>query len=97
MFPQEKLFVDIQKLFASYPKDSFRFIHGTALQLDHINRTVSIKTAIGDTENIDFYTLVIATGASTPSPLLGLNRDEQFLRTNWAAFRKALPKAKSST
>jgi NADH dehydrogenase FAD-containing subunit len=51
--------------------------------------------AIGNTKKIDFYALVIATGASTRSPLLGLNRDNEFLRTNWSAFRKALPTAKS--
>jgi NADH dehydrogenase FAD-containing subunit len=96
MFSQEKLFVNIPKVFETYPKDSFRFIHGTATQLDHNNRIVNIHLAIGDTENIDFYALVIATGASTPSPLLGLNRDEKFLRANWAMLRKALPTAKSS-
>jgi apoptosis-inducing factor 2 len=95
MFPQEKLFVNIPKAFEQYPKDSFRFIHGTATELDHTSRTVSISFAIGNTENIDFYALVIATGASTRSPLLGLNRDDEFLRTNWSAFRKALPTAKS--
>jgi NADH dehydrogenase FAD-containing subunit len=46
-------------------------------------------------ETIDFYALVIATGASTPSPLLGLNRDDEFLRSNWTAFRNALPTAGS--
>jgi NADH dehydrogenase FAD-containing subunit len=95
MFPQEKLFVNVPKAFEQYPKDSFRFIHGTATELDHTNRTVSISLANNNTEKIDFYALVIATGASTPSPLLGLNRDDEFLRTNWTAFRKALPTAKS--
>jgi apoptosis-inducing factor 2 len=95
MFPQEKLFVNIPKAFEQYPKGSFCFIHGTATELDHTNRTVSISLAVGNTEKIDFYALVIATGASTPSPLLGLNRDDEFLRTNWTAFRKALPTAKS--
>jgi NADH dehydrogenase FAD-containing subunit len=95
MFPQEKLFVNIPKAFEQYPRDSFRFIHGTATELDHTNRTVFISLANSNTEKIDFYTLVIATGASTPSPLLGLNRDDEFLRTNWTSFRKALPTAKS--
>ncbi|KAG0313888.1 hypothetical protein BGZ99_008516 [Dissophora globulifera] len=95
MFPQEKLFVNIPKVFEQYPKGSFRFIHGTATELHHTNRSVSIKLAIGDTEVIDFHALVIATGASTPSPLLGLNQGDEFLRTNWAAFRKVLPTAKS--
>jgi apoptosis-inducing factor 2 len=95
MFPQEKLFVNIPKLFEQYPKGSFRFVHGTATELDHINRTVSVSLAAGNTEKIGFFALVIATGASTASPLLGLNRDEEFLRTSWAALRKALPTAKS--
>ena len=95
MFPQKKLFVNIPKAFEQYPKGSFHFIHGTATELDHTNRTVSISLVIGNTEKIDFYALVIATGASTPSPLLGLNRDDEFLRTNWIAFRKSLPTAKS--
>jgi NADH dehydrogenase FAD-containing subunit len=95
MFPQEKLFVNIPKLFQQYPKDSFHFIQGTATELDHANRTVSISSGVDNITKIDFYALVIATGASTPSPLLGLNRDDDFLRTNWTAFRKALPNAKS--
>ena len=94
-FPQEKLFVNIPKLFEQYPKDSFRFVHGTATGLDHTNRTVSINLAAGNTETIDFYALVIATGASTPSPLLGLNRDAESLRASWSAFRQALPTAES--
>ena len=95
MFPQEKLFVSIPKAFDQYPKDSFSFIHGTATKLDHANRNVIIRLAAGNIQKIDFFALVIATGASTPSPLLGLNRDENFLRTSWNTFRKALPSARS--
>ena len=97
MFPQEKLFVSIPKAFEQYPKGSFRFVHGTATDLDHTNRKVSIGLGNGNTiENIDYYALVIATGACTPSPLLGLNRgDEESLRGDWIAFRKVLPTAKS--
>jgi len=95
MFPQEKLFVNIRKLFEQYPQSSFDFIQGTVIELDHTNRTVSINLATGNNEKINFYALVIATGSSTPSPLLGLNKDEEFLRTSWGAFRKALPTAKS--
>ena len=43
MFPQEKLFVSIPKVFAQYPKSSFSFIHGTATELDHTSRIVSIS------------------------------------------------------
>ncbi|KAF2794111.1 FAD/NAD(P)-binding domain-containing protein [Melanomma pulvis-pyrius CBS 109.77] len=95
MFPQAKLFVDIQKQFETYPIESFRFISGTATELDNTNRTVSIALRTGGVEKIDFHALVVATGASTPSPLLGLNTDEEDLRKRWAAFREALPNAKS--
>ena len=95
MFSQEKLFTNIPKAFEHYPKHSFNFVHGTAIGLDHTNRSISVKLANGNIEKIDFYALVIATGASTSSPLLGLNRDDEFLRNDWTAFRKALPTAKS--
>ena len=95
MFPQDKLFVDISKQFEQYPQDSFRFVHGAANMLDHGNRTVSINLASGNTEKLGYYALVIATGASTTSPLFGLNRDVEYLRKSWAEFREALPAAKS--
>lgn len=95
MFPQEKLFVSIPKVFEQYPKEIFSFIHGTATELDHTGRTVTVSLASGRTAKLDFYALVIATGTSTPSPLLSFNKDENFLRSSWATFRKALPAAKS--
>ena len=95
MFSQEKLFVNIPSMFEQYPKDSFRFIQGTVAELDHTNRTVSVDSAMDKTESIGFHALIIATGAHTPSPLLGFNRDEEYLRTSWADFRKALPNTKS--
>lgn len=93
-FNQKKLFVSIASSFEQYPEGNFRFINGTATELDHIGRIVSVTAATGDVEKINFHALVIATGASSTSPLFGLNRDVDFLRTNWAAFRNALPTSK---
>ncbi len=95
MFNQKKLFVSIPELFEQYPKGSFRFIHGTATELDHTNRTVSVSLGDGTFERVDFYALVIATGASTSSPLLSITPNEEFLRASWTEFRRALPAAKS--
>ncbi|KAH8666948.1 hypothetical protein BX600DRAFT_487672 [Xylariales sp. PMI_506] len=96
MFPQEKLFTSIPKGFESYPKNSFRFIKGTATSLDHTKRVVSFTVAeTGTTETLEFHALVIATGASTPSPLLGFNKDEVALKDSWATFRESLKTAKS--
>ncbi|KAH8807894.1 hypothetical protein F5884DRAFT_348750 [Xylogone sp. PMI_703] len=95
MFPQDKLFVDIQKLFESYPKGSYCLINGTATELDHSSRMVSITLANGSSEKINYHALVIATGASAVSPLLGLNRDEKYLLESWSTFREALQAVKS--
>lgn len=95
MFDQSRFFVSIPKQFEQYPKDSFRFVQGTAVRLDHQNRTVDYSVAGGPTEQLPFHALVIATGASTPSPLFSFNTDEKHLRASWAAFRAALPAAKS--
>lgn len=95
LLPQDKLFVSITKVFEQYPGDKFRYLHGTATKVDNNDRTVAIYLANGDSEKINFHALVIATGASTPSPLLSLNRDESWLRESWKLFRQALPNAKS--
>ena len=95
MFDQSHFFVSVPKQFEQYPKESFRFIQGTVTQLDHNDRTVTFKPLGASPERLSFHALVIATGASTPSPLLSFNKDENLLRASWAAFREALPSAKS--
>lgn len=96
MFPQEKLFVDIETQFLQYAKSgNFQFIIGTAIDLNQAHRTVTLK--VGSTNalrELTFDSLVIATGASAPSPLLGLTKDEAFLRACWGSLRTALPGAK---
>ncbi|KAI0540561.1 FAD/NAD(P)-binding domain-containing protein [Xylaria digitata] len=99
MFPQDKLFVSIPESFSQYAPGSFVFEQGTATALDHENRTVSVLLAkSGDSTSgemkIAYHALVIATGASTLSPLLGFTRDETALKSSWAAFRTALAEAK---
>lgn len=95
MFDQSRFFVSVPAQFAQYPKGNYRFIKGAAVELDHKNRTVSYSTTRGRIEQIPYYALVIATGGSTPSPLFSFNKDEETLRTSWAAVRQALPSARS--
>lgn len=96
MFPQEKLFVDIEAQLLQHAKSgNFQFIKGTAMHLDHAQRIVAIKTESTEVlQELSYHALVIATGASTPSPLLGLIKDETLLRTCWDLLRQALPEAK---
>ena len=94
LLPQHKLFYDFQKAFEKYPENSFRFIHGSAFKVDHVRRSVAIHGSRSDLK-LNFHALIIATGARTPSPLLGIQTDEDELRASWAAFREKLPNAKT--
>ncbi|KAK8071754.1 hypothetical protein PG996_005102 [Apiospora saccharicola] len=96
LLDQSRFFVDIPQQFEQYPKGSFRFIQGTAVTLDHQDRTITYRGDGSQTdEKISFCALVIATGTSTPSPLFSFNKDEEALRASWSAFRQALPTARS--
>ncbi|KAJ5919182.1 hypothetical protein N7466_010125 [Penicillium verhagenii] len=98
LLPQDKLFVSIPTLFKNYPAANFRFEHAHAKRVDHVNRTVSIQSKKAEQsheQTLPFHALIIATGSSTPSPLLGLNHDANDLRAHWAVFRHALKKAKT--
>jgi apoptosis-inducing factor 2 len=96
-FPQNKLFVKTAQLFEQYPAGSFRFVHGTATKADHVKRTVEVMLADdGRSETISAHALVIATGATSSSALLGLRpgQDVEALKESWKQFREALPLAK---
>ncbi|KAL8995649.1 MAG: hypothetical protein Q9169_004658 [Polycauliona sp. 2 TL-2023] len=65
----------------------------TVNDLDHNKRKVKIFPIQASTEKmyLQFHALVIATGATSPSPLHGLIRDAEFLRSSWRKIRKQLP------
>lgn len=95
MFDQSKLFVGIERAFARYGKNDFAFFRGTATAVDHEARTVSVEAMGAGQEIVHFHALVVATGASTASPLLSLRVDAKDLRLAWKEFRGALESAKS--
>jgi len=95
MFPQDKFFVSVPKQFEQYPSGSFQFIRATATGIDTSKRTVSIHNTEDQTQLLDYHALVIATGASTPSPLFSFVHGEESLHQAWAEFRKGLATAKS--
>ncbi|KAL4863964.1 hypothetical protein BDV12DRAFT_20582 [Aspergillus spectabilis] len=97
-FDHSKLFVNLEEQFSQYG-DNFKFIHGRATSLDHENRivTVSNLSSSSDAETkIPYHALVIATGSSTPSPLLSLNTSgASDFKEHWKTFRSALTTAKT--
>lgn len=94
---QEQLWTKIRStLEAQYSNGNFRFVHGRATALETDARAVNVELveSPGSTERVEYHGLVIATGATTPSPLFSMNRDAAGLRDTWAEFRKAMPAAK---
>lgn len=95
-FDQSKLFVDTAKQLARYPSEQYTFLHGRVESVDLKEGKVFVKKGDGSADELEFYAVVVASGASTPSPLLGLNSGTaQHLKKTWQTFRETLPKAKS--
>ncbi|KAL6408609.1 Apoptosis-inducing factor 2 [Ilyonectria robusta] len=61
--PDEKVSIPLAPTFANYPPSKFEFILGKAASLDPASNTVSVKLNTGGTHEINYHTLIIATGA----------------------------------
>ncbi|KAH7406337.1 hypothetical protein DE146DRAFT_651371 [Phaeosphaeria sp. MPI-PUGE-AT-0046c] len=85
-FDQSKLFVDIRAQLTQYPTDKWEFVHGAAVEVDHVRRTATVGVGNGE-QVIEFHALVVATGASTPTPLLS---NGPFRAEAWEKLRSGL-------
>lgn len=97
-FPQDKrLFVPLTEEFEQYTNPFVTLYYGTVVKLDHLTRTVKVIPAeTGKAEiELGYYALVIATGVTTQSPLMGLSGGHQNTIDAWTAFREKLSTAKS--
>ena len=97
-FPKDKrLFVPLTEAFEQYTSPSITLYHGTVAKLDHLTCTVTIVPAeAGKAEmELEYHALVIATGVTTQSPLMGLSGYHQNTIEAWTSFRKKLSTAKS--
>ncbi|KAH7152473.1 hypothetical protein B0J13DRAFT_439146 [Dactylonectria estremocensis] len=61
--PDEKIMIPLAPTFAEYPPSKFEFVLGKASSLDPASNTVSIELGAGGSREINYHTLVIATGA----------------------------------
>ena len=94
MMPSEKTFYPIEPAFTyAFPK--FKFIQGTATNVDPTGQTVCVETAAGEQQNVEYAALVIATGFTTPSPLFTQATDREALEKVHTAFQEGLKSAKT--
>lgn len=97
-FPENKrLFVPLSEAFEQYTNPPMTVYHGTVAKLDHLTRTVTVIPAETGKAVMElvYHALVIATGVTTQSPLMGLSGDHQNTIEAWTSFRQKLSTAKS--
>jgi NADH dehydrogenase FAD-containing subunit len=95
LMPANKIFYDIAGGFKKYPAGQFTFVQGTATSLDEKAKTVTVSLPSGETQNVSYTGLIIATGTRTATPILGLHGDYTETENAQRQFQEALPNAKT--
>jgi NADH dehydrogenase FAD-containing subunit len=95
LLPMSKFMLPLGDAFAAYPKESYTLVQGKATNLNTTDRTVTLAYTNGNSAELSYHALIIATGASSPSPILGVQDNHLQSVSAIEAFRKALPNAKS--
>ncbi|KAI5461118.1 hypothetical protein BGZ63DRAFT_355793 [Mariannaea sp. PMI_226] len=58
-----KVFIPLAPTFANYPASKFEFVEGKAVSLDPASNNVGVELNAGGRREINYHTLIIATGA----------------------------------
>lgn len=94
LLPLSKWILDTEVGFKEYSAEKFSFVQGKATAMDITARTVTIEKTAGGTETLTYYALLIATGASSATPLFGTPGPHTLTISAIEAFREKLPEAK---
>ncbi|KAM0518649.1 hypothetical protein ACHAPE_004413 [Trichoderma viride] len=62
----DKAMIDLRPFFKEYPEAQFEFVLGTASAMDPASNTVTVSPSEGGSRTINYHTLVVATGSSSP-------------------------------
>jgi NADPH-dependent 2,4-dienoyl-CoA reductase/sulfur reductase-like enzyme len=92
----DKPFASIPDAFSHYEASEFSFNQGEAVAVDEAATTVSIRsTATSHLDLLQYDSLVIATGMTSPSPLWSLHGDYKLTLGAFEDMHKRLPKAET--
>ncbi|KAL8686727.1 MAG: hypothetical protein Q9218_006904, partial [Villophora microphyllina] len=99
LIPLSKAFLPIEDGFTQYDADHFNLIIGEATSLDETQKTITVSPTYDSTTNtpkqIPYSTLVLATGASSESPLWHIPGSHEKTIAALKATQSALPNAKT--
>jgi NADH dehydrogenase FAD-containing subunit len=92
----ETPFASIPDAFSHYKASEFRFYQGEAVAVDEAAKTVSVKiTGTSQIDKLQYDSLVVATGMTSPSPLWTLHGDYKPTIEALENMHKRLPKAET--
>ncbi|GFP55189.1 hypothetical protein ACSS6W_009525 [Trichoderma asperelloides] len=63
----DKAMIDLRPFFKEYPEDQFEFVLGVASAMDPASSTVTVSPTEGSSRTINYHTLIVATGSSSPN------------------------------
>lgn len=99
LLPEDQLWRPLSECFSRYKRDQITVVQAIATALDVDRRAVKIQhTGAGSSEGeIQFDSLVISTGTTSPSPAWTLHRDQSLTSDTFKSIQSALPKCKTIT
>ncbi|KAL8708414.1 MAG: hypothetical protein Q9220_006704 [cf. Caloplaca sp. 1 TL-2023] len=97
LIPLSKAFLPIADGFNGYDAAHFELVIGEAKTVDEAKKTVTVTDTYGSSnpKTIEYSTLVLATGASSESPLWSIPGSHEATMTALKEMQSALPKAKT--
>ncbi|KAL8766361.1 MAG: hypothetical protein Q9209_006831 [Squamulea sp. 1 TL-2023] len=98
LIPLSKAFLPIADGFESYPSTSFELIIGEAHSLNESSKTIEVKDTYNSkspTRTVSYSTLVLATGASSESPLWSIPGSHKTTISALEFTQSALPNSKT--
>ncbi|KAL8921479.1 MAG: hypothetical protein Q9172_003984 [Xanthocarpia lactea] len=98
LIPLSKAFLPIADGFSSYSPSNFELVIGEAISLDDTEKTIVVKDTYdskSSSRTISYSTLILATGASSESPLWSIPGSHETTIDALKSTQSALPNAKT--
>lgn len=94
IIPTNKVFFPIGEVLKQYGLDRFATVQGKATTVDPETKVVSVALQGGGTQDIQYQSLVIATGTSSNSNLWQINDHQDVTKNLYVSVQATLPTAK---
>ncbi|KAF9691596.1 hypothetical protein EKO04_010544 [Ascochyta lentis] len=91
-----KIFISLDKAFEAYPSEQYTILQGNAKRVDPATSKVEVSLVDGTTANLDYASLVVATGRKSNSPLWQINDSGDKTKLEFAKIQDRLQTARSA-